>query len=116
MDTQLYEAAEADGVGRFRKLWHISLSGIKTTIVLMFIMTASGLLKAGQDQMFTMTNVTGRSMGEILDTLVLRTLKEQGLTSYATGTAMGIFQAFVGLLLFFSCNYLAKALKTDSII
>jgi ABC-type polysaccharide transport system, permease component len=116
INIELYEAAKADGASRFKQIWHISIPGIKSTIVLMFILSVSGLMKAGQDQLWTMGNVTVRSMGEILDTLILRNLKDMGLTGYSTGTAMGIFQAFVGLILFLSCNYLAKLMRTDSII
>ncbi|WP_214626596.1 ABC transporter permease [Paenibacillus agaridevorans] len=116
IDVQQYEAAKMDGANRFRQIWHISLPGIKNTIVLMFILNASNLLKAGQDQMWTMSNVTVQQQAEILDTLVLRYLKDMGLMGYSIGTAMGIFQAFIGLALFIVCNYLAKAAKSDSII
>lgn len=116
IDVQQYEAAKVDGASRFRQIWHISLPGIKNTIVLMFILNASNLLKAGQDQMWTMSNVTIQQQAEILDTLVLRYLKDMGLMGYSIGTAMGIFQAFIGLALFIVCNYLAKAAKSDSII
>ncbi|MFC5405474.1 ABC transporter permease [Cohnella soli] len=116
IDPQLYEAAKVDGANRFKQIWHISLPGIKNTIVLLFILNVSGLMRAGQDQMWTMSNVTVQSQAEILDTLVLRYLKDMGMMGYSIGTAMGIFQAFIGLGLFLSCNYLAKALKSDSII
>jgi len=116
IDPQLYEAAKVDGANRFKQIWHISLPGIKNTIVLLFILNVSGLMRAGQDQMWTMSNVTVQSKAEILDTLVLRYLKDMGMMGYSIGTAMGIFQAFIGLVLFLSCNYLAKAMKSDSII
>ncbi|WP_256756856.1 sugar ABC transporter permease [Cohnella sp. WQ 127256] len=116
IDMQLYEAARVDGASRFRQIWHISLPGIKNTIVLMFILSVSGLLRAGQDQMWTMSNVTVQHKAEILDTLVLRYLKDMGMMGYSIGTAMGIFQAFIGLVLFITCNYIAKAAKSDSII
>lgn len=116
IDVQLYEAAKVDGASRFRQIWHISLPGIKNTIVLLFILNVSGLMRAGQDQMWTMSNVTVQSQAEILDTLVLRYLKDMGMMGYSIGTAMGIFQAFIGLVLFLACNYLAKAMKSDSII
>lgn len=116
IDMQLYEAARVDGASRFRQIWHISLPGIKNTIVLMFILSASGLLRAGQDQMWTMSNVMVQNKAEILDTLVLRYLKDMGIMGYSIGTAMGIFQAVIGLVLFITCNYLAKAMKSDSLI
>lgn len=116
IDMQLYEAAKVDGASRFRQIWHISLPGIKNTIVLMFILSASGLLRAGQDQLWTMSNVTVQDKAEILDTLVLRYLKDMGMMGYSIGTAMGVFQAFIGLALFVACNYLAKAMKSDSLV
>lgn len=116
VNQELYEASRVDGAGRLKQIFHISLPGIKSTILLMFILNASNLLKAGQDQLWTMTNITVQGKGEILDTLILRTLKDYGIDGFSIGTAMGIFQAFVGLALFICCNYLSKKLESDSFI
>ncbi len=39
ISPELYEAAEVDGASRLRKIWHITLPGIRSTIIILLIMT-----------------------------------------------------------------------------
>jgi putative aldouronate transport system permease protein len=117
VDPHLYEVASIDGAGRLKQIWHISLPSIKRTMVLLFILSASGLMSAGFDQLWTMGNLQVRESGEILDTLVLRYLQNSGgFAGLSLGAAMGLFQAMVGICLFLLCNYIAKFLKQDSLL
>ena len=111
-----YEAAGIDGAGRFRKIWHISLPGIKNIIVLLLILNTAALASAGFDQMWTFGNISVRETSEILDTLVLRTLTTAGISGLSIGAAMGLFQSTIGLLLFVISNMVARLLKEDSIL
>ena len=47
VDTQLYEAAEMDGAGKLRQMWHITLPAIKSTIIIMLILKVGTLLNTG---------------------------------------------------------------------
>ena len=38
VDQEQYEAAIMDGAGRFRRVWHITLPAIRSTIIIMLIM------------------------------------------------------------------------------
>jgi len=38
IDPSLYEASRVDGATRWSQLWHITLPGIRTVIVLMLIL------------------------------------------------------------------------------
>ena len=37
IDPTMYEAAELDGAGRFKKMWHVTIPGIKSTIVVLLV-------------------------------------------------------------------------------
>lgn len=47
VDQELYQAGAVDGLGRFGKVWHITLPGIAPTIILLFIMNIGNILNAG---------------------------------------------------------------------
>ena len=50
VDGSLYEAAAVDGCGRFKRIWHVTLPGIKTTVALLAILSLGNILNAGFDQ------------------------------------------------------------------
>lgn len=116
IDQEQYEAALMDGAGRLRIIRHITLPGMKSTIVLLFILSVAGLLNAGFDQLWTMGNPAVRDISEILDTLVLRYLTRGSFRDLSLGAAMGMFKAVVGLILFFVANLVSKKLNQDSLI
>lgn len=116
VDQELYEAAEMDGAGRLKRIWHISLPGIKGVIVLMLVLNSSSLMNAGFDQLWTFGNINIRNVSEILDTLVLRTLTTSGVYGMSTGAAMGLFQSFVGLVLFLLANGTTRLLGEDTLL
>ena len=63
VDTQLYEAAEMDGAGKLRQMWHITLPAIKSTIIIMLILKVGTLLNTGFEQIFLMKNSLIRCRG-----------------------------------------------------
>lgn len=42
IDPTLYEAADIDGANGMQKLWHITLTGIKNTVGIMFLLSVDG--------------------------------------------------------------------------
>ena len=56
IDPQLYEAAEIDGASRLRRIWHITLPGLKGIIVIQLILSIGGVMNGGFDQIFNMYN------------------------------------------------------------
>lgn len=108
IDHTLYEAADMDGAGRWRKLWHVTLPGIRTTIVLLAILSLGGILDAGFDQVFNLYNPLVYSTGDILDTYVYRA----GLhdLDFSLGTAVGLLKSVVSFILITVGYWLAKKL------
>ena len=72
IDTEQYEAATIDGAGRFQKMIYITLPSIKATIVVMFILAVGGIMNAGFDQIFNLSNAAVRDVSDILDTYIYR--------------------------------------------
>ncbi len=106
VDPQLYEAARMDGANRFKQMWHITLPGIRSVIVILLILKIGDVLELGFEHVFLLLNSTNRHVAEIFDTYVYVAGLRQGQFSYAT--AVGFFKGFVGLVLVVFANWLAK--------
>ena len=108
VDVQLYEAAMVDGAGRLRRLWHITLPAIRSTIVLMLILRMGSMLDTGYDHLILMANSLNRNVSQTLDVFVY----EQGLKNgqYSYASAVGLMKAVVRVTLVVSANKIAHAL------
>ncbi len=114
--TEHYEAAMMDGAGRFKQAMYITLPSMSKTIVLMFILQVGGLMSAGFDQMWTMSNLATRELSDILDTAVLRTLTSGSINDLSFGAALGLFKSIISMGLFLITNYLANKFDQGSLI
>lgn len=105
ISPSLYEAAEIDGAGRFRKMWSVTLPGILPTIVLVTTLNIGQILNAGFDQIYNLYNPLVYQSGDIIDTYVYRV----GLVQYQFGlaTAVGSLKSVVGFILIFISYRLA---------
>jgi len=108
VDENLYEAARIDGANRWRQTWHITLPGIRSTVVIMAILMTGNLLDTGFEQIYLMTNSLNRDVADVFDTYVYYIGITQGAYSYST--AVGLFKAVVGIILIFGSNWLARRL------
>lgn len=108
INTELYEAASVDGAGRFRKMWHITLPGIKPTIVVLLIMNLGNILGGGFDRPFAMQNNLVMDAAEVIATYVYK-VGIKGL-KFSLTTAVGLFQSVVGLIFLLTANWLSRKL------
>lgn len=106
VDSALYEAASIDGCTRLKKIWYITLPGIRGTIGLLFIMGVGGLLSSGFEQVYLLRTPGNMSVADTLDVFVLQMGLMNGQFGYAT--AVGLIQGIVGLILVIICNRLSK--------
>ncbi|MBO5060441.1 MAG: sugar ABC transporter permease [Clostridia bacterium] len=107
IDTSLYEAAEIDGANRWQKIWHVTLPGIREMIAIQFIMSFSGLMQAGFDQIFNLYNSSLFEVADIIDTYVYR-ISFQQTPSYGFSVAVGMFTGVINLVLLLVFNQLSK--------
>ncbi len=103
---ELYEAARMDGANRMRQIWHITLPGIRATIVILLLLKLSDVLDLSFEHVYVLLNALNREVGEVFDTYVYRVGLINGQLSYAT--AVGLFKGLVGLVLVMFANWLAK--------
>ncbi|RKN85552.1 ABC transporter permease [Paenibacillus ginsengarvi] len=113
VNPDLYEAAIVDGASRWRQIWHITLPGIRGTIVILLILRLGSVLDSGFEQIFLMLNAFNMEIGNVLDTYVYYKGIQQSDFSFAT--AVGMFKGIVGLILVGGANYLAKKFGEDGI-
>jgi len=113
IDIQLYEAATIDGAGRWRQMWNITLPGIRSTIVIMFILTLGQILTWGFDQVYNFYNPLVYDTGDILDTYIFRTALADIRFSYAA--AAGLFRSVICTALLLVSNNVVKLLGEESI-
>lgn len=106
IDLNLYEAAAIDGAGRLKQTWHITLPGIRQTIILLAVLDMGNILNAGFDQVYNMYNSMVMDTGDIIDTLVYR-LSIGGGGQYGPSTAVGLFKSVVSMILIAGTYYLA---------
>jgi putative aldouronate transport system permease protein len=114
VDPELYDAASVDGAGRWRKMWHVTLPCIRPTIVVLLILSASGILSAGFDPSYLLGNPMVREYSEVIDTYVYR--MGLGNAMYSFATAVGLFRLVVSLLVLFLVNRIAKKLGEENVL
>jgi putative aldouronate transport system permease protein len=106
VSQELYEAARIDGAGRLRQMWHVTLPGIKPTIIIMLIMSVGRIISIGFERPFALYNPMVMDTADVISTYVYRV----GLRSmkYNIATAVGLFQSVVALILVLVTDFAAK--------
>jgi putative aldouronate transport system permease protein len=105
IDPMLYEASAVDGAGRWRQLWHVTLPGLRSLIVLLLILRLGDALSVGFEQIVLQQQAVGRDASEVLDTYVYNNGIIAG--EWGPSAAVGMVKGLVGLLLVLGANKLA---------
>ncbi len=111
IDVTLYEAAAMDGANGWRRLWHVTLPGIRGVIVLLLILHLAMILSTGFEQIFLQRNAVGARAAEVLDTFTYFRGIQGGDWGFAA--AVGLVKGLVAALLVFAANGVAKAFGED---
>ncbi|MDX6259809.1 MAG: putative aldouronate transport system permease protein [Kribbellaceae bacterium] len=113
INPALYEAAAADGANRWRRLWHITLPGLRPVIVLLLILRLGDALTVGFEQFILQRSAVGGGAAEVLDTYVYY----QGLLvgDFGYGAAAGLFKGLVGLVLVLLANRFAHLIGEQGV-
>ncbi|MBP5308171.1 MAG: sugar ABC transporter permease [Clostridia bacterium] len=107
ISPELYEAADIDGASRMRKIWSITLPGVKSTAILLLILSVGGILSAGFDQIFNLYNPLVYNVSDILDTYIYRQTFSSGMP-VGQGAAIGLFKSVVSFILVIAVDRIAK--------
>lgn len=114
IDQEQYEAAKVDGAGRFRRMWSITLPGIQPTIVVLLIMNIGGILGVGMERQMLLSNGIVKDFAEVISWYSYT--RGIGSNNYGLGTAIGVFQSVIGIVLLAVANYLAGKFTDSKLI
>ncbi|WP_407929281.1 ABC transporter permease [Clostridium hydrogenum] len=111
INPELYEAAEIDGAGRWQKMLHVTLPGIKSTIFILLIMNIGNIVNAGFEIQYLLGNGLIQSVSQTIDIFVLK--YGISLGNYSLATAAGIFKSLISITLVVLANRFAKAIGEE---
>ncbi|MFC5945636.1 ABC transporter permease [Micromonospora harpali] len=106
IDENLYEAARIDGANRWRQTWHVTLPGIRPTMVTLLILNIGTFMAVGFEKILLLYNPLTYPTADVISTYLYRMGFESSNFSYAA--AIGLFEAVIGLTLVLSANAISK--------
>ena len=108
IDMSLFEAAKIDGANKLQQIWHVTLPGIRSTIVVLLILNVGQMMNISFDRPYILGNVKVQDYCDVLSTLVYRVGIVTG--KFDRATAVGLFQSVVGLIMISSANWISNKL------
>jgi putative aldouronate transport system permease protein len=89
-------------------MWHITLPSISGTIVILLVLSISGILNSGFEQIYMLQNGLNHSASEVIDTYVYK--MGLGDMRYSYATAVGLMKSIIAVILLLSANKISKHL------
>lgn len=114
IDPSLYEAAEIDGAGRFGKMIHVTIPGIKSTIMVLLIMNLGWVLNSSFEIPYLLGGGLLQDVSETIDIFVIRYGISIG--NYSLATAAGMFKSVISLILVFGANALSNKMGEGALM
>lgn len=113
INPEIYESAIIDGANRLKRAWHVTLPSIKSTIVILLILSLSSIMSAGFDQVFNLYSPLVYDVGDIIDTYIYR----HGIIGFEFSytTAIDLFKQVVNITLLVVLNFTAKRIGEDGV-
>jgi putative aldouronate transport system permease protein len=114
IDPSLYESAEVDGAGRYRKMFSITLPSIRPVIVILLIINSGWILTTNFELPYFLGNGLVSNKSETIDVFVLRYGYQLG--NYSLAVVAGIFKTIVAVILVGAANQAAKRLNQETLV
>lgn len=113
VDDALYEAARIDGANRWQQTWHVTLPGIRPTMVTLLILNIGSFLNVGFEKVLLLYNPMTYSTADVISTYLYRVGLVSNNLSYAA--AIGLFQAVIGFVMVMAANFISRRLVGTSL-
>lgn len=113
INMELYESAKIDGANRWKQTLHITIPGILPTIVTMLILNIGGIMGVAFEKVLLLQSPLTYSTSDVIATYLYRLGLQSNNFSYAT--AIGLFEAIIGLILVYSANLVSRKLTETSL-
>ena len=116
VDPSLHEAATIDGAGRFKRIWHINLPAMLPPAITLFIMAMGGIMNVGFEKAYLMQTSSNLTESEIIATYAYKvSIAATGYKNYGFGSAVGLFNSAINIVLLLLANFVAKLLGKESL-
>ena len=114
IDKTYYEAAVVDGASTWKQIVHITLPGIKPTIITLVLLAVGRICYSDFGLFYLIPQHSGLlySTTQTIDTFVYRALLE--LNDVGRSSAAGFLQSIFGFVLVFGANLLVNKLDKES--
>ncbi|WP_088833734.1 ABC transporter permease [Paenibacillus tyrfis] len=113
INPEQYEAATVDGANRWHRIWHITLPGIRSTIIVLLILRLGSILDSNFMQVFLMWNNFNDDVSNVFDLYVYKVGLQRFEFSFSI--AVGLFNSVVGLILMLTANFVSKLFKEEGL-
>lgn len=113
IDYQLYEAIKIDGGKKIHEMIYVTLPGISSTVIMLFILRIAGIMDAGFDQIFNMYSAYVYDKNDIISTWIYR--MGIGGAEYSLATAVGLFNSVIAFVLVLTANKLSRKITNKGI-
>ncbi|HPY94184.1 MAG TPA: ABC transporter permease subunit [Clostridia bacterium] len=113
VSKELQEAAIVDGATRLKRIWHVDLPEISSTLIIMLIFSIGSIMSVGFEKVYLMQNALNTRSSEIISTFVYKVGLQNG--NYSFSTAVGLFNSLVGFVLLVGVNRLSRKLTDTSV-
>ena len=112
IDQELYDAAKIDGATRMQQMWHVTLPGIASTIIIMLILRCGAIMNVNFEKVLLLYSPSTYETADVISTYVYRV----GIVKQKIGysTAVGLFNSVVSLALVLTANKLSRTYTDHS--
>ncbi|WP_308638244.1 ABC transporter permease [Paenibacillus silvisoli] len=117
ISSDYYEAAEIDGASKLQKARFITIPLLIPVVIILSLLSLGKIFNGGLGDwsaFYTLPRESGIlfSSTDVIDTYVFRALK--GVSDIGMSSAVGFYQAIVGLVMVLATNYLVKKYDSES--
>lgn len=113
VDPTLYDAASIDGASRWKKVLNINWPQIKSTTIILLILSVSGILGTDFQKVLLLYNPDTYVVADVIGTFLYR----EGIMGarFEYTTAIGLFQSVIAFILLVIANKLSRKVSETSI-
>lgn len=103
-----------DGANRWQQIRNVTLPSLKSTIVILTLMSLGGIFRSDFGLFYQVPMDSGAllEVTQTIDTYVYRGLMQTN--NIGMSSAAGVYQSIVGFILVFSANWVVRKLDNDS--
>ena len=113
INPEYYEAAVLDGANRWQQVIHVTIPGIASTVIMLFILAMGGLMGISLEKPLLLYNQATYPVSDVISTYIYR----QGLIvmeiSYAA--AVGLFNSIVNFIILIIANKIVGKVSGSSL-